>query len=226
MKLMTFGAAWLIAVSTSAALAADATSVAQPAGAFVWTGGYAGVQAGHLWGNGRTTAATGWNSEPDVDGWLGGVYAGYNHQLANQVVIGVEADLTVGNADGFGQAYDPWGIPLPPPEIGDVYELNWSGAARVKVGYAMDRLLPYVAGGVAFADINVHAIDDGFPISPVMGDTMVGWTVGAGVEYAFTDNLIGRVEYRYTDFGDFDLTPLATAELKTHDVRFGVAYKF
>ena len=107
MKLMTFGAAWLIAVSTSAALAADATSAAQPAGAFVWTGGYAGVQAGHLWGSGRTTAATGWNSEPGVDGWLGGVYAGYNHQLANQVVIGVEADLTVGNADGFGQRMIP-----------------------------------------------------------------------------------------------------------------------
>lgn len=225
MRLMTLGAAWLFTISGGAALAADATSV-QPVGGFDWTGGYAGVQAGHLWGSGRTTAETGWNSEPDVDGWLGGVYFGYNHQLANQVVIGVEADLTVSKAQGFGQAYDPWGVPLPPPVIGDVYELNWSGAARVKAGYAMDRLLPYVAGGIAFADVNVHAIDDGLPISPIMSDTMVGWTLGAGVEYAFTDNLIGRVEYRYTDFGDFDLTPIATAELKTHDVRIGVAYKF
>ncbi|MDR7223920.1 porin family protein [Aminobacter aminovorans] len=224
MRLMTLGAAWLLAISGGAALAADATSV-QPAGGFNWTGGYVGVQAGHLWGTGRTTAETGWASEPDVDGWLGGVYVGYNHQLANQVVIGVEADLTVSKADGFGDAY-VWGVPFPPPAIGDVYELNWSGAGRVKVGYAMDRLLPYVAGGIAFADVNVHAVDDGYPISPIVGDTMVGWTLGAGVEYAFTDNLIGRMEYRYTDFGDFDLSPIATAELKTHDVRFGLAYKF
>ena len=225
MRLMTLGAAWLLVVSTGAAVGADATSV-QPVDGFVWTGGYVGVQAGHLWGNGRTSAETGWNSEPDVAGWLGGVYAGYNHQLANQVVIGIEADLAWSNADGFGQAYDGSGTPLPPPVIGDVYELNWSGAARLKLGYAMDRLLPYVAGGVAFADVNVHAIDDGVRISPIVGDTMVGWTLGAGVEYAFTDNLIGRVEYRYTDFGDFDLSSFATAELKTHDVRLGVAYKF
>ncbi len=51
----------------------------------------------------------------------------------------------------------------------------------------------------------------------------------AGVEYAFTDNLVGRAEYRYTDFGDFDFAIsnfTATSDLTTNDVRLGIAYKF
>ena len=71
-------------------------------------------------------------------------------------------------------------------------------------------------------------------IAPIVFDyseTLTGWTVGGGVEYAFTDNLIGRVEYRYTDFGDAQSTiPLlpgnAKVDLDSHTVRLGIAYKF
>ena len=31
-------------------------------------------------------------------------------------------------------------------------------------------------------------------------DTVWGWTIGAGVEWAFTNNLTARLEYRYTSF--------------------------
>ncbi len=39
------------------------------------------------------------------------------------------------------------------------------------------------------------------------GKKLAVYTVGAGVDYAFTNNIFGRVEYRYTDFGSktFDL---------------------
>ena len=225
MRLMALGAAWLLALSTSAALSADATTPVQPTNGFVWTGGYVGVQAGHLWGEGHTSVANGLYTAPDVTGWLGGIYLGYNRQLGNMLVIGLDADLAVSNADGFGQAYEPSGLPLPPPVAGDIYKFNWSGAARLKVGYAVDRVLPYLAGGVALADVHARAIDGPF-VNSAVDKTMIGWTVGAGAEYAFTDTLIGRAEYRYTDFGKVDLSPMATAELKTHDVRFGIAYKF
>ncbi|SEM13551.1 Outer membrane protein beta-barrel domain-containing protein, partial [Bosea lupini] len=33
-------------------------------------------------------------------------------------------------------------------------------------------------------------------------NTHTGWTVGGGVEYAFTNNLVGGVEYLYVDLGD------------------------
>ena len=61
-------------------------------------------------------------------------------------------------------------------------------------------------------------------------DTFVGWTLGGGVEYAFTDNWIGRVEYRYYDFGDRDLdgigAGLSSLDLNTSTLTLGVAYKF
>jgi outer membrane immunogenic protein len=59
-----------------------------------------------------------------------------------------------------------------------------------------------------------------------------GWTIGAGLEYAFTDNIIGRIEYRYADNGHesrsgiflFPTQP-ARVDLTTNDVRLGLAYK-
>jgi outer membrane immunogenic protein len=62
-----------------------------------------------------------------------------------------------------------------------------------------------------------------------LSDTYVGWTVGAGLEYAFTNNLIGRIEYRYTDYGDETHPPSIivphTDDLQTSDVHLGVSYK-
>ena len=36
------------------------------------------------------------------------------------------------------------------------------------------------------------------------GGTYVGWSIGGGVEYAITQNLLGRVEYLYDHFGHKD----------------------
>ncbi|EFG9153021.1 porin family protein, partial [Escherichia coli] len=102
------------------------------------------------------------------------------------------------------------------------------GAARLRAGYAFDRFLPYVAGGVAFADMD-HTL-----VGPLeayrFSDTYTGWTIGAGLEYALTDNVILRSEYRYTDFGSADFAVPTGEEnkvdLKSHDVRLGISYKF
>ena len=87
--------------------------------------------------------------------------------------------------------------------------------------------MPYIAGGVAFGGVK-NSLNVGG--SDYNNDkTLTGWTVGTGVDYAATDNVLLRLEYRYTDFGnkDFDLGNTATrGSFKTNDIRLGVAYKF
>ena len=67
-------------------------------------------------------------------------------------------------------------------------------------------------------------------ISNVSNST--GWTAGAGVEYAFTDSVFGRVEYRYTNFRIASFVNVATNasaagnNLPISDLRAGIAYKF
>lgn len=206
-------------MSIGAANAADVL-VAAPAG-FVWTGGYVGLQAGYAWGKSHYS-----NEEyddfadHDPKGGFGGVYAGYNHQLANNVVLGVDADLNYSGIDGSADFY--WNGNDPEP--GASADVRWTGAARVRLGYAMDRVLPYVAGGVAFADYRMELADEF-----VHSKTLTGWTIGGGLEYAATDNILLRAEYRYTDYGNDTWSDWAGGErvdLKTNDIRLGVAYKF
>jgi outer membrane immunogenic protein len=85
--------------------------------------------------------------------------------------------------------------------------------------------LIYATGGFAFAGVS-----DGFGIVGDDDDTLTGWTLGAGLEYAFTNNLTTRLEYRYTNFdgGDniFDNVTLGSNDIEFHTVRAGISYKF
>jgi outer membrane immunogenic protein len=191
---------------------------------FNWTGAYIGAQVGYLWGEGDFVSEDGSTAEPEPDGWLGGIYVGYNYQLDNNVVIGADADFAWTGADDSAAAFDDGGDPIGSFDT----DLDWEGAVRARLGYAVDRFLPYVAGGVAFGQLSGEPIGGGGSLGSD-DDTSVGWTLGVGLEYAFTDNVIGRAEYRYTDFGDFDFAfPgfTATSDLTTNDVRMGIAYKF
>lgn len=226
MKKLLLASSMLCAMS-GLAFAADAVveeAVVEAPLAFNWTGAYIGGQVGYLWGEGDFLSEDGTTAEVEPDGWLGGVYVGYNYQLDSNVVVGGDADFAWTGADDGATAFDDAGDP-----IGSVdSELEWEGAVRLRLGYAVDRFLPYVAGGVAFAQLSAEAIGGGGSLGSD-DDTGVGWTLGAGVEYAFTDNLVGRAEYRYTDFGDFDFAIsnfTATSDLTTNDVRLGIAYKF
>ncbi|MER9920119.1 MULTISPECIES: outer membrane protein [unclassified Mesorhizobium] len=211
-----------LSLLASSAYAADAI-VAEAAPVFSWTGGYVGLQAGYAWGNGNIDEIGGPGFvDTDPDGFLGGVYAGYNYQMSNNIVIGAELDVVYANVDGSGQVFSAPGIPIPGGIATE--ELNWSAAARLRLGYAVDRFLPYIAGGVAFGDVDISNNGGG----PSFGDTLTGWTIGVGLDYAMTDNLLLRGEYRYTDFGTESFGGLVNADvdLKTNEVRFGIAYKF
>ncbi|RWB66940.1 MAG: porin family protein [Mesorhizobium sp.] len=214
-----------LSLLASSAFAADAIvqQVADVAPGFSWTGGYIGLQAGYAWGDGDIDQIGGPGFvETDPDGFLGGVYAGYNYQMSSNIVIGGELDFVSAGVDGSGQIFAAPGVPIPGAVATE--ELNWSGAARLRLGYAVDRFLPYIAGGVAFGDIDVSSNGGGSSF----GDTFTGWTIGAGLDYAMTDNLLLRAEYRYTDFGSesFGDPVNADVDLKTNEVRFGIAYKF
>jgi outer membrane immunogenic protein len=216
------------------ALAADAVII-DPApeviidSSFSWTGIYIGGQIGYMWGEGHLDFDVDGYGDPDPDGFIGGVYVGYNHQLPSGLVLGVDADAAFGDVEGFGDGFQDDGTPATPGS-GVQQDLNWSGAVRLRAGFAMDRFLPYIAGGVAFGDVEAEIFDSGVPVVSV-SETYVGWTIGVGVEAAFTDNLIGRFEYRYTDFGDEDFAATVDAgafnlDLQTSDIRFGLGWLF
>ncbi|WP_020184989.1 outer membrane protein [Methylopila sp. 73B] len=200
-------AAALSALATGA-FAADlpayepAPSIAVPS--FTWTGAYVGVQAGYGFGdsNGRGI---------DPDGFLVGAYAGYNYQFDNSpLVIGVETDFNYADVDD-----SRFGVKL---------SYDWAGATRARIGYAFDRFLVYGAAGVAYADREVKVSGVG-----KNSKTAVGWTAGGGVEFAATDNVVARAEYRYTDYGrdTFRIAgESARVDSDEHRVMVGVAYKF
>ncbi len=209
-KLLVCAASVAALAFASGAYAADlpayepAPQVSAPVPSFTWTGAYIGAQAGYSWGD------TNLGRVKPKGGVFGG-YAGYNYQFdASPVVVGIETDFNWTNID------DKAGIAKA--------STDWTGATRARVGYAFDHFLVYAAGGLAYADREVKV--SGFGKD---SKTALGWTVGGGVEYAATDNIVARVDYRYSDFGkdNFKLNGASTRNDYTENrVMAGVAYKF
>ncbi|WP_273760673.1 outer membrane protein [Bartonella sp. ML70XJBT.G] len=114
---------------------------------------------------------------------------------------------------------------------------KWAGATRVRIGFASDRVMPYISGGIAYAQMQYimsilsKSQEDSFVFASgnVLDETktMIGYTVGAGLDFAMTNNIILRTEYRYADFGKkkFGEDKLEIG-YNTNDFRIGVAYKF
>lgn len=207
---------------TAAASAADLTMepapmapVVAPA-AFDWSGFYVGVHGGGAWGDFSTNI---WQDAfGNASSVLGGVQAGYNYQI-NQVVLGVQTDLAYTNLTT--------GQDVIPGLVGVNANLNWLGSTTVRAGYAIDTWLPYVKGGFAYGETKANINSLVFSGSK----WATGWTVGAGLEKAFTKNITGFAEYDYFDLGSaaYDISnAIGTIELKntTNVVKVGLNYKF
>jgi outer membrane immunogenic protein len=183
--------AGLLAALSVPALAADPTvDVPMTAPGFDWTGYYAGMQAGYGWGQSDISGTGGgpFSVSPDIDGgFVGGHVAGL--WQFDQAVIGAEADLNYSSVDGTADL-------VAGNTLGT--DIKWFGSVNAKAGYAMDRVLVYGIGGVAFAGIETSQ-SAGAAFSETR--TNVGWTVGAGVDYALTDKFVVGAQYRYYDFG-------------------------
>lgn len=232
-----FAAAALVALSSSA-FAADAVNV-EPAPAplpmastYNWSGAYVGVQAGYAWGrvSGPFQDASQTGSGPysfDMNGGLVGGYAGYNWQY-NAYVFGIEGDVNA----AFGNKSTDHNVLWNGTTLYDIAgKQTWTADVRGRVGYAFDRFLPYISGGVAFGNVDTsYAFAGGTPFL-TKSSSRVGWTVGFGLEYAFTDNIIGRIDYRYTDLGSKSFTDTAentydNPEFHSNSVLAGIRYKF
>ncbi|WP_212111203.1 outer membrane beta-barrel protein [Bartonella queenslandensis] len=120
--------------------------------------------------------------------------------------------------------------------LSHTFKQNWGGATRVRIGFAADRFMPYLAGGIAYGQfqdtvsVSVKDEDGSVVSSKNLTDetkTMIGYTLGGGVDFAVLDNVIVRAEYRYSDFGKKKFAKeKLEVNYKTNDFRVGVAYKF
>jgi outer membrane immunogenic protein len=260
-------AAMLSIGAIGAASAADMAVKARPpvpVPVYSWTGCYIGLSAGAKGAFPRDTVTTpgvagggivtptvalDLGRENDNSTWLGGGQVGCNYQTGNWV-FGVEADA---HAQRWGQS-NTLAPGVPPIFVaGDRFDLwsDWQASARGRVGYAgYDRTLLYVTGGAAFTQ--VRATSNFIPIGIFPGTlvsdtkTLVGGTVGVGIEYAVTNNIILGAEGRYSYYGSQRFNAGAVAaiavpgaavtfvntnafrdvRLETGEILFRASYKF
>jgi outer membrane immunogenic protein len=180
---------------------------------FTWTGFYLGVNGGWSWGDLSSSNFTAGNS-----GLIGGT-VGYNMQL-NQFVLGLEADLDgtdMITTNTYGLGSNKFGTHALTTE-------------RVRAGFAIDRALLYVTGGYAGLQTTASFNDTVHNTSGWTSDWRNGGAIGAGVEYAITNNITAKAEYLYLPFSDstyFSGTPDGeTSSLSLSILRAGVNYKF
>jgi outer membrane immunogenic protein len=152
---------------------------------YSWTGIYGGLQLGGGWDQST------WRlfSQNGSGAFYGG-QLGYNYQIG-QFVLGAESDLA-------GSTLQASSICAAVAGSNCQTQLNYLASARGRVGFAVDRLMIYGDGGAAFGGFRFA--ETAVLMQNWAGQVHVGWTVGGGVEYAFTNHLIGGVEYNYYGF--------------------------
>lgn len=218
---------YLVAASVAAVVSVSSAQ-AQSFQGFSWTGLVLGVQGG------ASTALLAKNSISKEDNALtqhdqnskenltisnivGGVFAGYNIDTNHGLVISSDVDLILYGKKGTKGIE---GI------IKGVQE-NWSGSSRIGFGVSIDRMMPYVAGGIVFGSFKMKEDDNnGVPdtgeyrpeaetskllsradedkpedVKKSANNMKIGYTLGGGVAFAATESLILRVEYRNSNFG-------------------------
>jgi outer membrane immunogenic protein len=231
-KITTLCCALTLAPLSSPVNAADSASNEQVA--HNWSGFYAGIQTGYSAGKIKALDSDAFGilarSTPNIDLLLGGLYAGYNYQTNGNFIFGIDGDINWAGGDtGVELLRDSNGNPIPPNSFRA--KTSWDASARVRVGYAIDRFMPYVAGGLTFTGL--RSIFDGVNDDAIINDTMSGWTIGAGVEYAARNSMTIRAEYRYSDFGSISAqnAPLfpnetQTIDLSSHSLLIGLSVPF
>ena len=189
--------------------------------------------------------------------FTGGAQVGFNWQFG-AMVVGIEGDINFkGRSDArnfdaldVGYRADEFGVIDPGYDVAvrSGRSSNWFATIRPRIGFAMDRTLFYVTGGLAYAksggstSVTVFDNFDGSEttFSSRRSGSNWGWTLGGGVEFAFTNNMTAKVEYLYVDLdrggnrtvvavGD-DLPNVTfrggAGEDNFHVVRVGLNWKF
>ena len=203
----------LFAASHQAAIAADVVGeeppipenvMAEPAPIYIWSGPYAGIALGY--GFGESAAPTG---PVSTDGFLGSGFAGYNYQTG-PMILGLEGDAGYSAVEGTAAGLN--------------VKSGFDGSLRARMGFAVtDDVLVYGTAGGAAARMKVS------DAAGSDSQTLLGWAAGAGVDAMLTDQIFGRAEYRYSDFGSeiFNTGSGAQSVDATQNrIQLGVGLKF
>jgi outer membrane immunogenic protein len=226
MKRLLLGAAALFAFAAPA-VAADlpartytkAPVYTPPQAIYNWTGFYLG---GHLGGD-----FEGNNSlVGDRSRFLYGVEGGFDFQFAPNWVVGAEAQYS--GLSGKNQSL------LFPAGTLITTTHDQLGSVTGRIGYTWGPALVYAKGGYAFRDNpNIAVSAGGMPTTfTATGNSLDGWTAGAGLEYMFAPNWSAKAEYQYYNFGSTTFTG-GTPEIigsrfrdDEHTVKLGINYRF
>jgi opacity protein-like surface antigen len=206
--------------------------------AYDWTGLYVGAGGGYGVEavKGTLTSAAGAPLAPysyDVSGPLAGVFAGGNYQFS-RLVIGAESDWQWSRLAGNNQVLAPLGaagaFPAGPFTISTTTKDY--GSIRARFGLAYERFLIFGTAGWAWGNpSNAYAVTAAAPFV-TNGGIANGWTAGAGVDYALTQHIFARLEYRYAGLATSGFVSVATNSADAgnrtpiSDIRFGLAYRF
>ncbi|MCA3556167.1 hypothetical protein [Aestuariivirga sp.] len=198
-----------------------------------WSGGYVGVNAGaaldssefssnyrytgsdSLTADERTLIDNFGFSDTADDLWFsGGFLAGYNWQYSS-FVLGAEADVNYIGFNGsvrhdVGDAISEVMAPENASGTDKIdYTADWFGTARARLGYAMNDVLIYGTGGLAWGQMKIKQSleatnGDGETLSwaSETDGYRAGWTLGGGIEYGAGRWLLGA-EYLYVNLGSY-----------------------
>ncbi len=208
---------------TGAANAVDSQAsgepvAAPPAASYVnWGGLHIGVQAGGLWGTAHEDLV---DDTIRPTGAFGGGNFGYDFALRNNWLFGIEADANLSNAGASGTQ------PFILSTIGYDLKLDYFGTVRGRLGYAVGNNVIYGTGGWAWGQ-GTRSL----PVLSFSDDQFLsGWTIGAGIDHMFTPNVIGRLQYLYTDYGSASYSIVGgetlPVRLTTNTLSLGVNLKF
>lgn len=217
------------------AFAADLGVISQPAPAGYeapardWTGFYAGIFGGVSTGNfdyslNLPAPLPAMGFDANGGGGIAGVQIGADYQF-DQFVIGAVADIALSNHRA------EIGLDLGGVAASVSSELTYLATIRGRAGVAFENLLAYAHGGVAFGKTE-QEISGGGVVAFENDVDRVGFTIGAGIEYAVTENISLQTEYAYTSFGDEELVALPGGlgsideNLSFHTVKAGVNFRF
>lgn len=194
-----------------------------------FTGLYIGGHAGYSWSDATFSSApytailsedvpvSGRSDKFDLDGGLVGGHLGYSVVTRNNVLFGIEGDLThLGNKDSVSSS-------LAIEENGEDFvlshrselELDWQATIRARLGIVSGNKLFYGTVGIAFLNVDwtetATAFDDllnqTFVQNHSASKTLTGFVVGGGVDVAVSERAILGAEYFYENFGSFGSAP-------------------
>jgi outer membrane immunogenic protein len=150
-------------------------------------------------------------------------------------VVGIEGswtDAAIGGSTLIGAAT---AIPTVPTVVQERFTSHplWFAALTGRAGYAANDWLFYAKAGGAWMHVSytedLLVSGGATATSQVISDNRTGFTVGVGIEFGLVENLSGKIEYDFYDFGsrnyDFAFTPVSVRS-DLHTLTAGLNYKF